>query len=118
MLPSEHDRDRGGRSSPSPRSLLRSRRVRNRAMRWPTQRISASSTASGRIPCPSSICVEPRGTWLTIDGEPGLAAAEAHRVRDASKACLSYDIEPMTLGYRQCMATETSRIAASRYEAR
>lgn len=51
-------------------------------------------------------------------GEPEVAAAEARKVSDASKACLSYDIEPMTLGFRQCMANETSRIAISRYEAR
>ena len=51
-------------------------------------------------------------------GEPGLAAVEARKVREASKACLSYDIEPMTLGYRECMANETSRIAVSRYEPR
>ena len=40
------------------------------------------------------------------------------KVSDASQACLSYDIEPMTLGFRQCMANETSRITVSHYEAR
>jgi hypothetical protein len=49
-------------------------------------------------------------------GEPDRAAVEARKVGDASKACLSYDIEPMTLGYRQCLANETSRITVSRYE--
>ena len=39
-------------------------------------------------------------------------------VSDANKACLSYDIEPMTLDYRQCMDSETGRITVSRYEAR
>jgi hypothetical protein len=51
-------------------------------------------------------------------GEPDQAALQARKVSDASKACLSYDIEPMTLGYRHCLANETSRMAVSRYEAR
>lgn len=51
-------------------------------------------------------------------GEPERAAAEARKVGEASKACLSYDIEPMTADFRQCLATETSRTAVSRYEAR
>jgi hypothetical protein len=71
----------------------------------------------GPYSVPFEICVS-RAARAYDRGEPGLAAAEAHKVSDASKACLSYDIEPMTLGYRQCMATETSRIAVSRYEAR
>ena len=51
-------------------------------------------------------------------GAPDVAAAEARKVSDASKACLSYDIEPMTLEFRQCMANETSRITISRYDGR
>jgi hypothetical protein len=51
-------------------------------------------------------------------GEPERAAAEAKKVSDASKACLSYDIEPMTVDFRECMTTETSRTRVSRYEAR
>jgi hypothetical protein len=51
-------------------------------------------------------------------GEPDLAVIEARKISDASKACLSYDIEPMTQEYRQCMANETSKITVSRYEAR
>jgi hypothetical protein len=45
--------------------------------------------------------------------EPGLAVAEAQRLADAREACMSYDIDPMTLGYRQCLASESRR--ASRY---
>jgi hypothetical protein len=45
--------------------------------------------------------------------EPGLALTEAQRIADAKQACLSYDIDPMTLGYRQCLATESRR--ESRY---
>jgi hypothetical protein len=51
-------------------------------------------------------------------GEPELAAIEARKVGDASKSCLSQDIEPMTAEFRQCMASETGRIEVSRYEAR
>ncbi len=51
-------------------------------------------------------------------GEPDLATAEARKVGAASKACIANDIEPMTLEFRQCMASETSRITVSRYEAR
>jgi hypothetical protein len=51
-------------------------------------------------------------------GEPERAAVEARKVGDAAQACLSYDIEPMTLGYRQCLANETGRITVSRYEPR
>lgn len=51
-------------------------------------------------------------------GEPDIAAAEARKVSDASKACLANDIEPLTAAFRQCMANETSRIAVSRYEPR
>jgi len=51
-------------------------------------------------------------------GEPDLAVIEARKISEASKACLSYDIEPMTQEYRQCMANESSKITVSRYEAR
>jgi len=66
---------------------------------------------------PFETCVS-RAARAYDRGEPDRAAAEARKVSDASKACLSYDIEPMTLGFRQCMANETSRINISRYEAR
>ena len=49
-----------------------------------------------------------------IDGEPDAAAAEARTGRDARKACMSYDIDPMTLGYHQCIASETSTAAVRR----
>jgi hypothetical protein len=45
--------------------------------------------------------------------EPDLAIAEAERIADAGRACMSYDIDPMTLGYRQCLASESRR--ASHY---
>jgi hypothetical protein len=45
--------------------------------------------------------------------EPGLAVAEAQRLAAAREACMSYDIDPMTLGYRQCLAGESRR--ASRH---
>jgi hypothetical protein len=51
-------------------------------------------------------------------GDPAAAAAEARKVTEARETCLSYDIEPMTLGYRQCMANETNQIALSSYEGR
>ena len=51
-------------------------------------------------------------------GDPSTAALEARRVGDAGEACLSYGIEPMTLGYRECMANETDRVALRRYEVR
>jgi len=41
--------------------------------------------------------------------EPDLAIAEAQRIADARRACLSYDIDPMTLGYRQCLTSESRR---------
>ena len=49
-------------------------------------------------------------------GEPGLAVAEARRINDARQACMAYDIDPMTLGYRQCVANETNRGAMRRYD--
>ena len=66
---------------------------------------------------PFETCVS-RAARAYDRGEPDLAAAEARKVGDASKACLSYDIEPMTMGFRQCMANETGRITVSRYEGR
>lgn len=51
-------------------------------------------------------------------GDPAAAATEARKITEARETCLSYDIEPMTLGYRQCMANETSQMALSRYEGR
>lgn len=66
---------------------------------------------------PFETCVN-RAARAFDRGEPDLATLEARKVNDASKACLSYDIEPMTLDFRQCMANETSRITVSRYEAR
>jgi len=71
----------------------------------------------GPYSVPFETCVS-RAARAYDRGEPDLAALEARKVSDASKACLSYDIEPMTLGYRQCLANETSRISVSRYEAR
>lgn len=44
-----------------------------------------------------------------VNGEPGAAVAEARRVASASKICMSYDIDPMTLGWHQCIARETGR---------
>jgi hypothetical protein len=43
------------------------------------------------------------------EGEPGLAAVEARRVAEARQACLSYDLDPQTLGYHQCIAQQTGR---------
>ena len=57
-------------------------------------------------------CVS-RAAWAYDRAEPGLAVAEAQRLADARDACLSYDIDPMTLGYRQCLASERRR--SSRY---
>lgn len=51
-------------------------------------------------------------------GEPDLAAAEARKAGDASEACLANDVEPMTLAYRQCMATGNATPTVSRYAAR
>lgn len=51
-------------------------------------------------------------------GEPALAGTEASKINEASKACLANDIEPLTLEYRQCMASEADTITASRYAAR
>jgi len=53
-------------------------------------------------------CVS-RAAWAYDRAEPGLAVAEAQRLADARDACLSYDIDPMTLGYRQCLTSESRR---------
>ena len=39
----------------------------------------------------------------------GLAMEDAHRVAEAQQACMSYDLDPQTLGYHQCVAHETDR---------
>ncbi|WP_428672991.1 hypothetical protein [Reyranella sp.] len=70
----------------------------------------------GPYSVPFETCVS-RAARAYDRGELDLAAAEARKVSDASKACLAYDIEPMTMGFRQCMANGTSRITVSRYEA-
>jgi len=50
------------------------------------------------------------------EGEPGLAAVEARRVAEARQACMSYDLDPQTLGYHQCIANQTARpVYALRY---
>ncbi len=49
-------------------------------------------------------------------GEPGLAVADARRISDARQACMAYDIDPMTLGYRQCVANEANRSVPRRYD--
>jgi hypothetical protein len=41
--------------------------------------------------------------------EPDRASAEARRIADARQTCLSYDIDPMTLGFHQCVASESSK---------
>ena len=41
--------------------------------------------------------------------EPGLAVVEARRIADARQACMAYDIDPMTLGFHQCVTSESSR---------
>ena len=42
-------------------------------------------------------------------GAPGLAVEDAHRVAEAQQACMSYDLDPQTMGYHQCIAQETDR---------
>jgi hypothetical protein len=40
--------------------------------------------------------------------------ASSESAADARQACLSYDIDPMTLGYHQCIASETrTHVAAA-----
>jgi hypothetical protein len=66
---------------------------------------------------PFEACVR-RAAQAYDRGEPYRAAAEARSVGDASQACLANDVEPMTAEYRQCMASESSTITATRYAAR
>ena len=40
---------------------------------------------------------------------PDLAVTEAHRVAEAQQACMSYDLDPQTLGYHQCVAQQADR---------
>ena len=42
-------------------------------------------------------------------GMPELAVTEAHRVARAQQACMSYDLDPQTLRYHQCVAHEADR---------
>jgi len=53
-------------------------------------------------------CTE-RAASAYDQGAPALAADEAHRVAEAQQACMSYDLDPQTLGYHQCVAQETDR---------
>jgi hypothetical protein len=53
-------------------------------------------------------CTE-RAAAAYDEGEPGLAAAEARRIADAREECLSYDLDPQTLGYHQCVAHQAER---------
>jgi hypothetical protein len=53
-------------------------------------------------------CTE-RAASAYDEGAPDLAVDEAHRVAEAQQACMSYDLDPQTLGYRQCVAHETDR---------
>lgn len=66
---------------------------------------------------PFEACVR-RAAQAYDRADPELAAAEARKADDASRACLANDVEPMTLAYRQCMADHSSAITASRYAAR
>jgi len=71
----------------------------------------------GPSSAPFETCVS-RSARAYDRGEPDVAAVEASKVSEASTACLSYDLDPMTLGYRQCMGTDSSRITVTQYEAR
>ncbi len=62
-------------------------------------------------------CVN-RAAWAYDRGEPGLAAREAQRISDARNICLSYGLAPQTMGYRECVATETDRRAPRSSETR
>jgi hypothetical protein len=44
-----------------------------------------------------------------LHDRPQQAVIEARRISDAHRACLSYDIEPQTMRYHQCLADETKR---------
>ena len=60
-------------------------------------------------------CTE-RAAAAYHQGEPGLAVAEARRIADARDECMSYDLDPQTLGYHQCVAHGAGRsIRALRY---
>jgi len=62
-------------------------------------------------------CVK-RAAWAYDRGEPGLATLEAQRVSDARNICLSYSLEPQTMGYSECVATEIDRRAVRAYDIR
>lgn len=57
-------------------------------------------------------CVE-RAAAAYDRGAPRVADHEARLVADAREACMSYEIQPMTLGYRACVANETRRAEAA-----
>ena len=60
-------------------------------------------------------CTE-RAATAYDEGQPSVASAEAHRVAQATQTCMSYDLDPQTLGYHQCIAQQTDRpIYALRY---
>jgi len=61
---------------------------------------------------PYSVTFDARTERAALDydqGAPGLAVEDAHRVAEAQQACMSYDLDPQTLGYHQCVAHETDR---------
>ncbi|HLG48774.1 MAG TPA: hypothetical protein VKY24_21195 [Reyranella sp.] len=58
-------------------------------------------------------CTE-RAASAYDQGAPDLAVTEAHRVAEAQQACMSYDLDPQTLGYHRCIAHETDRPTAER----
>lgn len=58
-------------------------------------------------------CTE-RAASAYDEGEPGLAASEARRIADARNECMSYDLDPQTLGYHQCIAHESGRPVVTR----
>jgi hypothetical protein len=66
---------------------------------------------------PFEACVS-RAARAYDRGEPDVAAAEARKAGDASKACLANDVAPMTVEYRECMANESTTTTLSRYAAR
>lgn len=59
-----------------------------------------------------------RAAQALMNGEPQAAAAEAQRLSDAREVCMSYDLDPMTLGYRQCLASEARKHVASLHDGR
>jgi hypothetical protein len=59
-----------------------------------------------------------RAAHALMNGEPQAAEAEAQRLSDAREVCMSYDLDPMTLGYHQCIATETRKHVASLHDGR